>query len=284
MDKMVTRTQMFKIEEQETKEAADWKEAGEVKELRIDQAQEVVEEHETLRKRLNEKYSGKRPGYQVDPEGVIVASTELNNPLYLNGFYDGINVFRVPAGARYGLLADQLYTADQVAEAGGSAAISSSTGATFDGTVAGTSGISGGALLGGGLLVAALVGGGVAIAGASDDSSDDSNSNAPVEVGAATDANFYGTYSLRDPNRSTSTWRGTSTLSQGGGGSWEEWNSGEHYSGNLSWSWNQSSRRMVIDYHTGAVFSGTVTGNTYNFRLSGHWSSGSSGSLIFSRQ
>ncbi|MDP3479188.1 MAG: hypothetical protein Q8R88_05410, partial [Desulfoprunum sp.] len=203
--------------------------------------------------------------------------------LYLNGFYDGINLFKVPAAARYGVLAEKLYTPEQIAEAGGSATVSRDTGATSNGTiVVEAGGISGGAIIGTGVVVAALVGGGVAIAGSSGDSDSD-GSGAAVDVGAATDANFFGSYSLRDPSRSTNTWRGATTLAQGGAGSWEEWYSGQHSSGSLRWSWSQSSRHMVIDYLTGAVFSGTVTGNTYNFTLSGRWSSGSSGTLIFTR-
>ncbi|MDP3480722.1 MAG: hypothetical protein Q8R88_13195, partial [Desulfoprunum sp.] len=119
MDKVVTRTQLFKVEEKETQEAGVWKDVGEVKEIRVDQVQEVVEEKEILRKQIREKYSSKRPPYQIDPQGVIVVSTELDKALYLNGFYDGINLFKVPAAARFGVLAEKLYTPEQIAEAGG---------------------------------------------------------------------------------------------------------------------------------------------------------------------
>ena len=281
--KLVTRTQMYKIEEAEIQEAAEWKEVGEVKEIRIDQAQEVVEQNETFRAKIREKYSTRRPAYQLDSQGVLVVSTELDKPLSLSGFYDGIKVFRVPPADCFGFLADQVYTVEQISDAGGLAAVSSATDATSGGTLAvPAAGLSTGTIIGIGVGVAALVGGAVALGGSSGDSDDDSAG--PVNVAAATAANFVGTYANKDPDRSTSQWRGITTLGAGGGGSWEEWISGAHHSGNLNWSWNQSTHRMTINYLTGAVFSGTVSGTTYNFTLSGHWGGGSPGTIIFNRQ
>lgn len=282
--KVVTRTQMYRIEEEETDEAAEWKDAGEVREIRIDKAQEVVEEYETLRRRIREKYAEERPAYQIDPQGTIMVSTELDSPLALTGFYDSLNVFKVPMASRFGVLTEDLYTAQQIAEAGGVPAVASATGGTSGGLIAGSGGSSIGTIIAGTLLVGALVGGGIALGNSSSDDDSSGSTGGPVDVGAAAEANFYGTYSNKDPDRSTNSWRGVTTLSQGGNGSWEEWIGGQHNSGSLSWSWNQGSRRMVIDYHTGAIFSGTVSGTTYNFTLSGRWSSGQSGQLIFTRQ
>jgi hypothetical protein len=284
-EKVVSRSQMFRIEEKETKEAAQWKDAGEVREIRIDRAQEIIEEYETLRQQMRQTYAGDRPSFQVDDQGRLEVSAELDSSFNINGFYDSINLFRVQPVDRFGLLADELYTAEQIAQNGGLPVVSSATGATSGGMATAAGGVSTAGIIGATVLVAGLVGGGIAIAGSSSDDDDSSGgSSGPVDVGVASEANFYGTYSNKDPNRSTSSWRGVTTLTSGGNGSWEEWFSGDHNSGKLKWSWNQSTRRMVIDYRTGAVFSGTVSGTTYNFTLSGKWANGSSGKVIFTRQ
>ena len=292
-NKQITRTQMFKIEEAETKEAAQWQEAGEVKEVRIDKAQEIVEEYEELRKEIREKYRKKRPKYQIESQDVMAVLTELDEPLVsLNGFYDGITVSQVPPAARYGLMAEGLYTAEQIVEAGGTLAVSSNTGAASAGTIEASTGMSTAAIVGIGVGAAVVIGGGaaagIALANKDDDDGDDDSStvdpNVPVDVGDATELHFVGTFSNRDPSRPTSEWRARTTLNQGGSGSWEEWISGQHNSGNLQWFWNQSTSQMIIDYLTGATFSGRVTGNTHNFTLSGSWGDGSPGTIIFTRQ
>jgi len=286
--KQVTRTQMFKIEEAETKQAAQWKEAGEVKEVRIDKAQEVVEEYEELRKEIRENYRRKRADYQIESQDVMTVLTEVDESLVsLNGFYDAITLSRVPAAASYGMLTEGLYTADQIAAAGGAAAASSATGVTSAGTIEAATGMSTAGVVGIAVGTAVVLGGAAAAGIASSNSDDDSSSvdpNVPVDVGDATAQHFVGTYSNRDPNRSTSEWRALTTLNEGGSGSWQEWNSGQQFTGNLEWSWNQSASQMTINYLTGAVFSGRVSGSTHNFTLSGRWSSGASGTIVFTRQ
>lgn len=290
--KQVTRTQMFKIEEAETREAAQWQEAGEVKEIRADKAQEIIEEYEELRKEIREKYRKKRPKYQIETQGVMSVLTELDESLvFLNSFYDGITVSQVPAAARYGFMVESLYTAEQIVAAGGTAAVTSATGAASAGTIEASTGMSTAAIVGIGVGAAVVIGGGaaagIAIANKDDEDDDDSpdtDPNDPVDVGNATELHFVGTYSNRDPNRPASEWRARTTLNKGGSGSWEEWGSGQHNSGNLQWYWNQSNRQMIINYLTGAGFSGTVSGNTHDFRLSGRWSNGTPGTIIFNRQ
>ena len=286
--KQITRTQMFKIEEAETKEAAQWQEAGEAKELRIDKVQEVVEEYEELRKEIREKYHKKRAKYQIESQDVITVLTEVDESLVsLNGFYDGITVSQVPAATQYGVLTEGIYTTEQIATAGGATAVSSTTGAASAGTIEAATGMSTAGVVGIGLGAAVVLGGAAAAGVALSNSDDDSSSvdpNVPVDVGDATAQHFVGTYSNRDPNRSTSQWRAVTTLNEGGSGSWQEWHSGQHNTGNLQWSWDQSASQMTINYLTGAVFSGRVSGNTHNFTLSGRWSSGASGTVIFTRQ
>lgn len=161
--KQVTRTQTFKIEEAETEEASQWKDASEVEEVRVDKVQEAVEEYDALRKEIRKKYRKKLPKYQVESEDVMTVFTEVDESLVsLNGFYDGITVSQVPASSSYGVLAEGLYTAEQVATIGGTAAASSATGATTAETIAASTGLSTGAIVGIGAATAVVIGGGAA--------------------------------------------------------------------------------------------------------------------------
>ncbi len=179
-NKQITRTQMFKIEEAETKEAAQWQEAGEVKEVRVDKAQEVVEEYEEIRKEIREKYRKKRPKYQIESQDVMTVLTEVDESLVsLNGFYDGITVSQVPPAARYGLMTEGLYTAEQIAAAGGTLAVSSNTGAASAGTIEASTGMSTAAIVGIGVGAAVVIGGG-AVAGIALANDDDEDDEAPA--------------------------------------------------------------------------------------------------------
>ena len=134
-----------------------------MKEIRVDKAQEVVEEYEEIRKEIREKYRKKRPKYQIESQDVMTVLTELDESLVpLNGFYDGITVSQVPAASRYGLMAEGLYTAEQIVEAGGTAAVSSNTGAASAGTIKASTGMSTAAIVGIGIGAAVVIGGGVA--------------------------------------------------------------------------------------------------------------------------
>ncbi|MEA3232124.1 MAG: hypothetical protein U9Q05_10270, partial [Thermodesulfobacteriota bacterium] len=173
-NKQITRTQMFRIEEAETKEAAQWQEAGEVKEVRVDKAQEVVEEYEQMRKEIRQKYRKKRPKYQIESQDVMTVLTEVDESLVsLNGFYDGITVSQVPPTARYGLMTEGLYTAEQISGAGGTLAVSSNTGAASAGTIEASTGMSTAAIVGIGVGAAVVIGGGVAAGIALADKDDD---------------------------------------------------------------------------------------------------------------
>jgi len=179
-NKQITRTQLFKIEEAETKEAAQWQEAGEVKEIRVDKTQEVVEEYEEIRKEIREKYRKKRPKYQSESQDVMTVLTELDESLVsLNGFYDGITVSQVPPAARYGLMAEGLYTAEQIVEAGGTLAVSTNTGAASAGTIEASTGMSTAAIVGIGVGAAVVIGGGAA-AGIAIANKDDEDDEAPA--------------------------------------------------------------------------------------------------------
>lgn len=192
--KQVTRTQLFKVVEAETDEAAEWQDASEVEEVRVDQVQEAVEEYEALRKLLREKYRKKKAKYQIESQDVMTVLTEVDESLVsLNGFYDGITISQVPAASSYGVLAEGIYTAEQVAAAGGIPAISSATGATTAGIIEASTGMSTAAVIGIGLGTAAVVGGGAAAAVAASSSDDDDDDTGPINTSARVRWGDYGT-------------------------------------------------------------------------------------------
>lgn len=165
-DKKVVRTQVFSIKEKETEQAAAWREAGEVQELRLDAPQEVLEQYEAVKNDLREEYSNKLPKWQL-AEGLeeIVVLTEFEGPsTQLKGFYDNMVATTVPSSSKYGALAAGLYTEEEIAAVGGKAAAASATGASTAGTISATAGgISMGALA----LGAAVVAGGAVAIGSS---------------------------------------------------------------------------------------------------------------------
>lgn len=167
--KQVTRTQVFVIEEAETKEAKTWKEAGDIKEIRLDKVQEAVEDYKFIKQQLKEKYLKKLPKYQSsvsnDP---IAVKTDLDTAqVDLFGFNDIATLVEVPEGLKYGFLAKEIYSPAQVAAAGGTTAVSNSTGAVTAGTIAATGGVSAGAIIGTAVGIAALGGGAAALSSTS---------------------------------------------------------------------------------------------------------------------
>jgi hypothetical protein len=160
-DKQVIRTQMFKMKERETAAATSWKEATEVKEIPLDKAQEAVERYEAVKKDLVREYQNRLPKHQkAEAFGQLDVLTEFNNPSgQLKGFYDNIMVTTVPSSAKYGVLAEGLYTEAELAAIGGANTIAASTGAVTAGTISAT-----GAIGIGTIAIAALVAGGAAAA------------------------------------------------------------------------------------------------------------------------
>ena len=163
-EKKVVRSQVFTVKEKKTKEASLWKGPGEVKEIRVDLAQEAIEDYEVMQKRLVEAYKDKLPEWQeARARGQLKAKTDLEKaPDGMEGFYDSIVVTPVSPSMKYGLLAKGLYTIEQVDAAGGVASAASSTGATAGGTISAAGGGIGLGWIAGG---AAVVAGGAAAAG-----------------------------------------------------------------------------------------------------------------------
>ena len=157
-DKKVVRTQVFSIKEKETEQAAAWREAGEVQELRLDAPQEVLEKYEAVKNDLRKEFSNKLPEWQLAEglEEIVVLSEFEGPPAQLKGFYDNAVVSTVPASSKYGVLAAGLYTEEEIAAVGGKAAAASATGASTAGTIsAAAGGIGMGTLALGAAIVAA---------------------------------------------------------------------------------------------------------------------------------
>jgi hypothetical protein len=168
-DKKVTRTQVFTMEEKETKQAAAWKEAGEVKEIRLDEIQEVLENYDDIKQSLRAEYKKKLPKWQLAEDSrKLGVFTEFEGASggggQLKGFYDTITVTTVSSSSKYGVMAEGLYTDSEIAALGGETAAASTTGAATAGTVTatGTMGLSTialGALVVGGATAVAVGGG-----------------------------------------------------------------------------------------------------------------------------
>jgi hypothetical protein len=179
-DKKVVRTQVFSIKEKETEQAAAWREAGEVQELRLDAPQEVLEKYEAVKNDLKKEFSNQLPEWQLAEgvEEIVVLSEFEGAPAQLKGFYDNTVLSTVPASSKYGALAAGLYTEEEIAAIGGKAAAGSATGASTAGTI---SAAAGGIGMGTLAIGAAVVAGAAVAIGSSSDSDD---AAAPAVAGA----------------------------------------------------------------------------------------------------
>ncbi len=169
-NKQVTRTQIFVLEEGETEEATAWKDIDEVREVRLDKVQDVAEKYVLLYNKAKSGYIKNIPDFQsAVSDTTLSVKTELAaEQVPVRGFSDSAMVTEVPATAKYGFLAENLYTADAIAASGGVAAA---------GTTAGTVAAAGGGMSGLGIAGivagAAVVGGGAAYAISESDDDDD---------------------------------------------------------------------------------------------------------------
>ncbi len=160
-NKQVTRTPIYVLKEAETKEATTWQEANEVKQVRLDKAQDAVEAVETLRSQLKSNYSKKLPKYQTtDSTKTLNVQTELSKEMVpLNGFYDTAVITETADALKYGFLVDGLYASKPAAAAEVAAAPAAKTGMSTLTKV--------------GIGVLAVGGGTVAVVAATDDDDDD---------------------------------------------------------------------------------------------------------------
>ena len=290
-DKEVIRTQMFRMEELETEAASTWQEATEVKEIQLDKAQEAVERYETVKKELEREYKDKLPKYQrAEAIGQLDVLTEFVNPSgQLKGFYDNMIVTTVSDSQKYGVLAEGLYTPAEVAAAGGGSTIAASTGAVTAGTIKATGVIGLGtialAALGVGGIAALAGGGGGGGSSGGSSSHSDGSSGTGVDIDEAIESDFVGTFSATDPGRTYNEYHATFNFNAGGIGSVTEVLNGTTYHGDITWSFDPVPEVFSFAaVSTTATFSGTPSGNTNNFTLTGVWSGGTTGTLDFIRQ
>lgn len=276
-EKKVVRSQVFIIKEKETEEAALWKEPGEVKELRLDVAQEVIEDYEVLRKKLISKYQDKLPEWQeARTKGEIEVKTEIEKvPDQLEGFYDNVVVTEVPASMKYGMLAEGIYPSEQIAAAGGQSSVASATGAASVGTVTAGAGLSTAAIVG----IAAVVAGGAAAAGGGGGGGDDDGGG-----GEITTETLVGNWYVTEASRTTGEWHMYVDLRSDNTFSLTEYKNGIPYSGSGSWSYDSSSRYFVMDVSGGGDMGGTISGSINDFYVDGHWTDGNPGYFHWVRQ
>ncbi|MEW6079121.1 MAG: lipocalin family protein [Thermodesulfobacteriota bacterium] len=106
-DKKVARSQVYTLEEGQTEEAAQWKDASQVKEVRLDTMQEGIEDCELLRRQLRTNHGRKLPEFQTaDEANPLTVQTEMNTAeVPMNGFYDRAVITEVADSAKYGAAA-----------------------------------------------------------------------------------------------------------------------------------------------------------------------------------
>jgi hypothetical protein len=121
-----------------------------------------------------------------------------------------------------------------------------------------------------------------------------------IDVREAQESNFLGIYALGDPARTRKQYSGHLKLYANGKGRVKEWQNGKPITpkyprtldgqGYLPVTWSYREGVFTLDFTCGGRlsglgrFSGSVTGTTNNFVLSGHWAGGGAGRLRFQRR
>ena len=283
-NKQVTRTQLFTLTEAETEEGTAWQDINEVKEVRVDKVQEAAERYVALFSKNKGKYADRLASYQTaSKEGTIQVGTELNrNLVQVQGFLDSATVTQVPSAARYGLLAENLYSAEAVAAAGGTATAGGATAAGM--TVATTGGLSTIAMIGIGAGVLAV--GGVAVAAS--DSGGGSSSSAGDNGGDAGDATLtsetiLGDWAFTGVRRDGVSRSGNITFRDNGTQTFRIVDADNQVNDSGSGTWSLNGTTLFVNF-SGVItaWEGTVSGTGTAFTLD--TSTGSNhGSFTFSR-
>jgi hypothetical protein len=99
----------------------------------------------------------------------------------------------------------------------------------------------------------------------------------PVEEANIED--FAGTYILGDPQRSASSYNGTVTFAADGTFTSSEFVDGRRMDGRGNWTFDRRALSFSINWPGGGAFQGSVSGNTTDFAIVGHWNNGSAGTL-----
>jgi hypothetical protein len=109
-----------------------------------------------------------------------------------------------------------------------------------------------------------------------------SSDNTPgVSVNYANQNNFIGAYKFKDPRRSIKEYNGTCMFSGNSTFKFTEYINGKKSSGTGKWNFNPKTLIFIFNPDTNAYFSGTVSGNTRNFTISGKYGNGTQGKIQF---
>ena len=274
-NKQVSRTQTFTIEEGETKEATTWKDINEVKEVRLDQVQDIAEKYIALYDGAKNNYADTIPSYQeTTSDMALKVKTELPRKLVpLNGFYDIATVTAVAAAAKYGFLAENLYSTDAIASGGGTAA----TGATSAGTIAAsTGGLSTTAILG---IAGVAIAGGIAVAAGGSSGGGSGGGSTPTPVTPTPtptptpsptldQSTILGNWNYAGTRFDGVARSGNMTFNAGGSTAYFMSDADGQVNQSGTGTWTLSGTNLTVTFDTLSTWNGTVTGDDSEFTFS----------------
>ncbi len=272
--KQVSRTKLFTLEEGETKEATTWKEIDDVENVRLDKAQDAAEKYVKLYDKNKKNYIDKLPDYQsTDQRGRLNVKLELPRSFIpLKGFYDLATITEIPASAKYGFLAEGLYSPADIAAGGGT----TSTGATSAGTVAVSSGgMSTSTMVLIGVAGAAAIGGGIAIAsGGGGGGGHHDDGPAPLPPKPLDPTTILGAWNYAGHRRDGVARSGRMNFSNNGTYTWTIVDADHQSDGSGSGTWTLSGATLALNFDTGKRWRGSVSGNSkaFDYLNTGHGS------------
>ena len=105
-----------------------------------------------------------------------------------------------------------------------------------------------------------------------------------MDVSVAQTGNFVGTFNYVDPANPQAIFGWFTLRADGSFVGEDNFGSGQRNSTTGVWQWDPQRRHLDLNWQPGGRFQGPVTGNTHNFRLSGHFADGRSGALDLRRR
>jgi len=263
-NKQVTRTEVFTLQEGETKEATTWKDINEVKEVKLDKVQDIAERYIALYNKSKSSYLSKLPKYQTTVKDIAVrVNTELSRELVpVTGFNDTAVVTEVASSEKYGFLAEDLYTAPDIAAGGGTDAID----ATSSGIISVTSGGFSTATYA--IIGAVAIGAGVASSGGGGGGGTSASATSLDQTTILDYWNFSGT---RPDSVSRS---GNMFFTSNGTFNYQVVDGDGQSDGSGSGTWTLSGTTLTLNYMSGSLavnsWVGTVNGDANSFTFNGH--------------
>lgn len=254
-DKKVTRSSLFLIEEGQTEEAATWKDASEVEQVRLDTAQEAIENHEVFRQQLRDNHRNNLPEYQsAESADTLTVQTELSREaVALNGFYDKAIVTEVADSAKYGFMAKGLYNSEQAAAAEAAGIPTVKAGMSTLTKV--------------GIGALAVGAAGVAVAASGGSGSSSSHSSSPAQE--LTSQTIVGTWNLSGDSTRGDTATGQFSFNSDSSFLAEttEIIDGNEQQFSSPGTWSLVGTELSLNYDAGANYVGQASGDSKNFTL-----------------